>query len=90
MKINISKNLYESLKERHKNIDYSLQCFIDSLDSEACSSVYKTLISINLGEKKETCEISDNTIDTINTLFGRCDNNIVEVLIWISAFLPEI
>lgn len=90
MKVDISKKLYDVLKKHHKNIDYSLQCLVNSLDPEACKDVFKVLNAIDLGKEKKACELSDDTVGTINDLFGKCDRETVEVLIWISALLPEI
>ena len=90
MRVNVSEKLCMTFKQVNKNMDYSLRSLVDSLDPVSCPQLIALADSFELGAVKVSCDISDDTIDTINQLFGKCDNNTVELLIWISAFLPEI
>lgn len=90
MEIEISKNLIKALKKEHKNPDYSLRCFVDSVDVSSCKNIFKIPGSIDFGQEKDTCSISDETLAAVRSAFGNSDPELVEVLIWISAFLPEI
>lgn len=90
MTINISNKLKKILADTHKNPDYSLRCFIDGIDSECCSDLIKAMDSYDLGKTEATIEISDSTIEDINSLFGNANRETIELLVWISVFLPEI
>ena len=90
MKIEVSKSVIETLKKYHKNADYSLSAFVQSLDFSSAKDVYALAQNVDLGTEKVACEIDQDTIKVINQLFGNSDSKLIEVLIWISAFLPEI
>lgn len=90
MKIEVSKSVIETLKKHHKNADYSLSAFVQGVDYSSAKDFYALANTVDLGTEKVMCEIDEDTINTINQLFGKNDSKLIEVLIWISAFLPEI
>lgn len=90
MTYELNKKLIESIKCCHKNPDYSLGCFVDGLDADSCSNMIEVPETIKFGDEKVPVEISDRTVSYINNIFGYCNRDLVEVLMWISAYLPEI
>lgn len=92
MKFDISKNLNELYKSKHRNMDYSLDLIINSMDPETCKTAIEMVSELNLGEEKTSIDINSDSVSAIKELVSKetINEKVVELLLWVAILYPEI
>jgi len=85
MKVLISKDLQSVIISSGKNINYSMNFFLDSLDLDTCLESMKLVKEFELTGNRVEVEIDDSNVKTIQRVFGNTENALIEQLLWISS-----
>lgn len=90
MNYQISKVLYNLYDEKVKNINYSLQQLLDSLDRGTSSEALSKISSKN-SEETVNIMIDEVNLKKINLFWKKeINNEIIEILLWIAVMFPEV
>lgn len=90
MKYYISNELVNLYKNSGKNLNYSLDYILSSLDSNVCKKAIELVAEVNIRGEKVAVDIDETNICEIKAIFNSNDNSLVEKLLWIAILFPEI
>ena len=90
MKILISERLQNLFLLSHKNLNYSLNFLLSSIDLDTCPACVKLVKEFVLLGNRVEVEIDDSNVQAMQRIFGNIENTLVEQLLWISILFPEI
>lgn len=90
MKVFVSKNLNRAFSSAHKNLNYTLDFLLSSVDLDTCAECLKLIEQFKLSGDRVEVEIDESNIKTIKKIFGSTDISIIEQLLWVSILFPEI
>ncbi|MBQ3252630.1 MAG: hypothetical protein IJB02_05270 [Oscillospiraceae bacterium] len=90
MKFNLNSNLLNAYKTSNKNPNYSLSFLLSSLDLNSCNLAIDLVNTFNLSGEATAFELDSSNTQTIQKIFKKIDSSLVERLLWIALFFPEI
>ena len=90
MKFNLNSNLLNAYKTSNKNPNYSLSFLLSSLNLNSCNLAIDLVDTFNLSGEATAFEIDNSNTQTIQKIFKKIDSALVERLLWIALFFPEI
>lgn len=90
MKAQISSDLLNIIQASHKNLNYSLNFLLSSIDSDTCAKCMHLVEEFKLSGDRTGVEIDNASIEIIQQVFHKVDNDIIERLLWVSMLFPEI
>lgn len=90
MKLNLNSNLLNAYKTSNKNPNYSLSFLLSSLDLNSCNLAIDLVDTFNLSGEATAFELDNSNTQTIQKIFKKIDSALVERLLWIALFFPEI
>lgn len=90
MKFNICKKLNDLYKESNKNINYSLEFLLNSIDLNAVENAIKIIEEFKLTGGTVEVVIDENNIQLLRKYFNFIDDTLIERLLWVSILFPEI
>lgn len=90
MKVLVDEKIVLMFKNTEKNVNYMLDYLLSSIDSHNCKDYFKIIEDIKLDNKKLEVEINDTNIKYIESLFEKCDDKLIECLLWVSVLFQEV
>lgn len=90
MKFNLNSNLLNAYKTSNKNPNYSLSFLLSSLDLNSSNLAIDLVNAFNLPGEATAFELDSSNTQTIQKIFKKIDSSLVERLLWIALFFPEI
>lgn len=90
MKFLVSDEILSVYKKTNKNIDYMLDYLLSIIDFHNCKMYFEIIKEIKFNGSRIEIEVTDNNVKYIKNLFNKCDNELIEKLLWISVLFPEV
>lgn len=90
MKVFISESLNRAFFSAHKNLNYSLDFLLSSVDLDICAECLKLIEQFKLSGGCVEVEIDEGNLKAIRKIFGSTKSSIIEQLLWVSILFPEI
>ena len=90
MKFDLNSNLINAYKTSNKNPNYSLSFLLSSLDLNSCNLAINLVNTFSLAGNATAFELDNSNAQTIQKIFKKIDSALVERLLWIALFFPEI
>lgn len=86
----INLRLLKAYTDSKKNPNYQLDFLLNSIDMDSCNACLKLVEELKLLGDAQSFTLDENNARRIQTIFGCCDNSLIEQLLWVALMFPEV
>ena len=90
MKARISQRLQKAYTASKKNANYQLDFLLNSMDLDTCRDCIKLVEEFKLLGDVQELALDESNVKRIEKVFGRCEDSLIEQLLWVALMFPEI
>ena len=90
MKFKVSSEIIGQYKKTKKNINYMLDYILSSIDYKNCPKYFDLIENTTFKGVKSEVEISDENVKFVKDIFKKIDDELVEILLWVSLLFHEV
>ena len=86
----INLRLLKAYTDSKKTPNYQLDFLLNSIDMDSCNACLKLVEELKLLGDAQSFTLDENKARRIQTIFGCCDNSLIEQLLWVALMFPEV
>ncbi len=88
----INSEIIDVYKKSKNNINYMLKYLLSCIDIKTCKDCFNMFDHTSYKEKiiEVDIDIDVDNVKRIKSIFNRCDNKLVEQLLWVAVLFNEV